>query len=208
MEAHLDILLIDNYDSFTYNLVETLRSIDSIRLHILKNDDLSIFRDDYDAIIISPGPGLPSESAFLLDALDFYVGKIPIFGICLGLQAITEHYGGQLNQLKTVFHGIKDSITKTKDSPIFENIPQVFDAGRYHSWVANENQFPSQLEITALDSKGSIMAIQNIEDNCYAVQFHPESYMTKHGHIMFENFIALVKNKNNQRMSCASAQFL
>ena len=198
MHKHLDILLIDNYDSFTYNLVESLRSMENIEIHVLKNDDLSIFRDHYDAVIVSPGPGLPSEAAFLLDALDYYIGKVPVFGICLGLQAIVEYYGGSLKQLSTVFHGIKDTITQTAKSPIFETIPKVFHAGRYHSWVAGEVQFPKQLEITAVDREGTIMAIQDLKTNCFAVQFHPESFMTEQGNTLMKNFIALTRQIRNQ----------
>ena len=184
-------LLIDNYDSFSYNLVELLRSFDNIKISVLKNDDLAIFRDEYDAIIISPGPGLPYEAAFLEEAIDYYKGRIPIFGICLGLQAIVKYYGGELIQLDTVFHGIRDRITHFNESVLFQGIPTSFFAGRYHSWVADLHTFPSDLIITAEDNHGEIMAVENKKDLCFAVQFHPESFMTQYGKKMFANFIAL-----------------
>lgn len=195
----LHILLIDNYDSFSYNLVELLRKFDQVKVTLLKNDDLAIFRDEYHALIISPGPGLPNEAAFLLDALDYYIGRIPIFGVCLGLQAIVEQYGGNLAQLESVFHGIKDDLLHYENSIIFDEIDLTFKAGRYHSWVAEKNSLPSKLEITAVDNAGTIMAIQNKVDNCYAVQFHPESFMTPEGHKMFQNFIALVSKIHSEK---------
>jgi len=207
LKTHLEILLIDNYDSFTFNLVELCRSIEDINLHVLKHDDLSIFRDKYDAIIISPGPGLPTESAFLLDAIDYYVGKVPILGICLGLQAIAEHYGGSLSRLETVFHGIKDQIMITCESAIFDTIPSTFSAGRYHSWVATQKDLPESLVVTATDQHGTIMAIENRSDKCYAVQFHPESYMTNMGLVILQNFIALVRNNTNQNIQRETVAF-
>lgn len=193
----LHFLLIDNYDSFSYNLVELLRPYSFLELTILKNDDSSIFTDEYDAIIISPGPGLPSTSSFLLEALDYYVGRIPILGICLGLQAIVEHFGGKLKQLDRVFHGIKDQINILGKSPkkskaeslLFLNVPKSITVGRYHSWVADNSTFPSSLTITAEDKEKNIMAVESQELYCYAVQFHPESYMTKLGSVLIENFI-------------------
>jgi anthranilate synthase component 2 len=158
-----------------------------------------IFRDEYDAVIISPGPGLPHESAFLNEAIEFYHTKIPILGICLGLQAIVEFYGGSLKQLPTVFHGIRDKIyllDEQRESPLFKNIPNTFYAGRYHSWVGAQNNFPESLVISATDSNGEIMAIENVSHNVFAFQFHPESYMTEFGHEMIQNFINLSANKN------------
>lgn len=199
----LHILLIDNYDSFSYNLVELFRSYSDVNLNVLKNDDLAIFRDDYDAVVISPGPGLPSESAFLMEALDFYIGRVPVFGICLGLQAIVEHFDGELFQLDSVFHGIKDKmyLLDESPSPIFNNIKNSFIAGRYHSWVASENHFPKNLTITARDSEGNIMAVSDDCKYCYAVQFHPESYMTDCGAQIVNNFIALTKNYHKTKRS-------
>ena len=194
----LHFLLIDNYDSFSYNLVELLRQFENVKITVLKNDDLAIFRDTYDAIIISPGPGLPHESAFLMDAISFYHKRLPILGICLGLQAIVELYGGKLKQLPTVFHGIKDSIyllDEQRESPLFKNISSPFSAGRYHSWVGAQNFLPPTLTVTAVDSAGEIMAIENRNDDVYAVQFHPESYMTENGKGMLQNFIALAVHK-------------
>ena len=188
----LHLLIIDNYDSFSYNLVEHLRAFDYVSYTLLKHDDPELFSDCYDGIIISPGPGLPAESGFLLKAISFYIGRVPIFGVCLGLQAIVEHYGGSLKQLDTVFHGIKDELTHFDNSPLFDGIESSFMAGRYHSWVANRSDLPDKLECTVVDSEQTIMAVQNQQESCYAVQFHPESFMTEEGHIIFNNFIALV----------------
>lgn len=188
----LKLLLIDNYDSFSYNLVELFRAFENVELHVLKNDDLGIFSDDYDAIVISPGPGLPSEAGFLLDAIEHHHVRVPLLGICLGLQAIVEYYGGQLRQLSTVFHGIRDEISLLDESPLFKNIPPSFFAGRYHSWVGAQKELPSKIRITAIDQANEIMAIDDVSQNVYACQFHPESYMTEYGHTMIQNFIILV----------------
>lgn len=196
----LHLLIIDNYDSFSYNLVEHLRAFDQVEYKLVKNDDQALFSDEYDGVIISPGPGLPHESSFLLKAIDFYLGRIPIFGVCLGLQAIVEHYGGKLKQLDTVFHGIKDDLIHFNNSPIFKGIDVHFKAGRYHSWVADKDTLPSLLELAAEDSEGTIMAVQQENDHCYAVQFHPESFMTDEGYIIFENFIALVQNFQEEKL--------
>jgi anthranilate synthase component 2 len=193
-----EILLIDNFDSFSYNIVELLRSIKGINLTIRKNDDSIIFKDTFDGIIISPGPGLPVEAGFLLKAIEFNHKSTPILGICLGLQAIVEHYGGELKQLPKVFHGIRDKVKlldEHSESPLFKNIPTSFFAGRYHSWVGAQNQLPEELRVTALGSDGEIMAIENKADKVYAVQFHPESYMTEYGLIMLQNFIHLLSRK-------------
>ncbi len=189
----LSVVLLDNYDSFSYNVVELLRS-HPIDLHILKNDDPELLHTSYDAMIISPGPGLPSESALLNTAIQFHYKRIPILGICLGLQAIVEFYGGGLKQLPQVYHGIRDRVKlldERSESPLFKNIPPTFFAGRYHSWVGAQNSFPSELSILAVGSDGEIMAIENTTDKIYAVQFHPESYMTTYGDVMIQNFINL-----------------
>lgn len=202
------ILLIDNYDSFSYNVVELMRSFPSVDLHIKKNDDQGLCDLSFDAIIISPGPGLPEEAGNLNEALAFYHKRIPIFGICLGLQSIVNLYGGKLLQLPTVFHGIRDKVKlldERSESPIFRNIPSSFFAGRYHSWVGAQKDLPKELRVTAIGSDGSIMALENVNDQVYAVQFHPESYMTEYGKIMVQNFIALLyQNEEIQEMSLGS----
>ncbi len=197
----LHLLIIDNYDSFSYNLVEHLRAFDEVSYVMLKHDDDQLFNDDYDGLIISPGPGLPFESGLLMKAIEFYIGRIPIFGVCLGLQAIVEYYGGRLKQLDTVFHGIKDQLEQVQESPLFTSVSTVFQAGRYHSWVAARQDLPVSLEIIAEDRQGTIMGVQNQKDHCYAVQFHPESYMTEEGYKMFNNFIALVHRFQEEKSS-------
>ena len=199
------ILLIDNYDSFSFNIVKLLRPFPNIDLHIKKNDEEGLCDLSFDAVIISPGPGLPEEAGHLNKALAFYHKRIPIFGICLGLQAIVNLYGGGLLQLPTVFHGIRDTIQlldERSESPIFRKIPPSFFAGRYHSWVGAQKNLPKELRVTATGSDGSIMALENIEDGVFAVQFHPESYMTEYGDIMLQNFIHLLcRNEEIQAIS-------
>jgi len=189
----LHILLIDNYDSFSYNLVEAFRVFEDVQVTIMKNDNLAILDIEVDAVIISPGPGLPKESGILLKAIDRFVQEVPILGVCLGLQAIVEYFDGSLRQLRTVYHGIQDTIDHDKTSPLFHDVNPSFLAGRYHSWVADSLGFPDCLQIISQDSKGEIMGIEHQHLPCYAVQFHPESYMTKEGYKMFNNFIALVR---------------
>lgn len=186
-------LLIDNYDSFSYNLVELFRGFEDIHLTVLKHDDPAILFPIYDAIIISPGPGLPETSGLLMQALKQHIGQTPVLGICLGLQAIALHYGGKLRQLDEVFHGIREQIQHTGDNVLFQSIERDFIVGRYHSWVADVNPKHSKLRRTAFDDDSNIMALEVPEDMVYAVQFHPESYMTPTGKTMVENFHNLVQ---------------
>lgn len=199
----LHILLIDNYDSFSYNLVELLRGYEFVKVTILKNDNLSIFRDNYDAVVVSPGPGLPEESAFLMEAIEFYTGKIPIMGICLGLQAICLHQGAKLSQLESVFHGIKGKIVRSSktESVLLDNVPDVFFAGRYHSWIVDRESLPNHLTVTATDSFDQVMSIEDTTQDIYAVQFHPESYMTEEGVKILGNFITLSRDRKAVRTS-------
>ncbi|MBA6155679.1 aminodeoxychorismate/anthranilate synthase component II [Tenacibaculum sp. S7007] len=187
----MKILLLDNYDSFTYNLVHYVEDITGKLPDVYRNDEILVDEiKNYDAIILSPGPGIPDEAGILKEVIKAYAGKIPIFGVCLGLQAITEVFGGELENLNDVFHGVATEMKVLKNDTItFKNIPETFEAARYHSWIASHNNFPSELEVTAIDDAGSVMALRHKEYHIEAVQFHPESILTPDGKKMIQNFI-------------------
>ncbi|MBL4905516.1 MAG: aminodeoxychorismate/anthranilate synthase component II [Flavobacteriaceae bacterium] len=187
----MNILILDNYDSFTYNLVHMVEEITGKLPEVFRNDEISIDEiQRFDAIILSPGPGIPNEAGILKEVIKVYAGVKPIFGVCLGLQAITEVFGGAIENLNDVFHGVATEMKVTKgDSILFKNIPATFEAARYHSWIASDKNFPDVLEITAIDEEGSIMALRHREFAIEAVQFHPESILTPDGKQMVQNFI-------------------
>jgi anthranilate synthase component 2 len=185
------ILVIDNYDSFTYNLVHYLEDL-GVSVSVYRNDQISPEDcGEYNAVVLSPGPGIPSEAGNLLAIIKHLKGKIPMLGICLGHQAIVEVYGGKILNLNKVFHGLATPM-KHSGSALFENVPLEFYAGRYHSWVADRNVFPLELQTTAIDEYGEIMALENSAEKIYGVQFHPESIMTPDGKKMLENFVNLI----------------
>jgi anthranilate synthase component 2 len=182
------ILLIDNYDSFTFNLVHYLEDLD-VNVTVVRNDKITPEECvGFDAIVLSPGPGIPSEAGNLLAIIDFLKDKKPLLGICLGHQAITEVFGGEIINLDKVYHGISTQMTHSGND-IFKEIDTNFEAGRYHSWAAQSSSFPETLEITATDENGQIMALKHKELPIYGLQFHPESIMTPQGKTMLKNFI-------------------
>lgn len=185
------IVIIDNYDSFTYNLVHLINEIIDNEVTVWRNDQFEMEAlDAFDFIILSPGPGLPEEAGLLKEVIRKYGPTKKIFGVCLGLQAIGEVYGAQLKNLSKVFHGMKTTMTQTGIiDPIFQGINQSFDAGRYHSWVIDKSTCPEILSITAEDEEGEIMAVRHKQYHVYGVQFHPESIMTPDGKKMLTNFI-------------------
>ena len=187
----MKILIIDNYDSFTYNLVHMVEDITGVYPTVFRNDEIAIEAiEEYDLIILSPGPGIPDEAGILKEVIKAYAGKKPIFGVCLGLQAITEVFGGSLENLDDVFHGVATTMKVTNfDAVIYEGIPTEFEAARYHSWIASKKDFPTKLEITAVDEFGDIMSLQHRDFNISAVQFHPESILTPLGEKLVRNFI-------------------
>ena len=187
----MKILILDNYDSFTYNLVHMVEDITGEYPAVFRNDEIEISTiNEYDLIILSPGPGIPDEAGILKEVIKTYAGKKPIFGVCLGLQAITEVFGGSIENLDSVFHGVATTMTVTNENAlIYKNIPTEFEAARYHSWIASTNDFPSELEVTSVDEFGSIMSLQHKEFNISAVQFHPESILTPLGETIVRNFI-------------------
>ena len=187
----MNILIIDNYDSFTYNLVHMVENITGKYPAVFRNDEISIEKiNDYDLLILSPGPGIPDEAGILKEVIKSYAGKKPIFGVCLGLQAITEVFGGTLENLDSVFHGVATTMKVTNfDAVIYKEIPTEFVAARYHSWIATLSDFPEDLEITSIDEYGAIMSLQHKVYNISAVQYHPESILTPLGEQIVKNFI-------------------
>ena len=193
MSYHKKVAIIDNYDSFTFNLVHLVEHIIDGKVAVIKNDKVDIaLLDHYDYLILSPGPGLPAEAGKLLEVVKKMGPSKKIFGVCLGLQAIAEVYGAKLKQLDKVYHGIKSEIIISEpNSIIFKNIPNPFYAGRYHSWVIDGKSDLSSLNVIAHDISGEIMAIQHKTLEVYGVQFHPESIMTDEGKNIVSNFLFL-----------------
>jgi len=186
----MKILVFDNYDSFTYNLVHYLEKLSDAEVTVVRNDKISLKEiDQFDKILLSPGPGIPSEAGILLDLIKTYAPTKSILGVCLGQQAIAEAFGGSLSNLKEVFHGIATPVEIIVEDIIFKNIPKKLNVGRYHSWAVNTNDFPKELEITAVDASGSIMALRHRKYDVHAVQFHPESVLTEHGETIIKNWI-------------------
>lgn len=185
------VVIIDNYDSFTYNLVHMVNEIIGGEVSVLKNDQFDISDlEKFDYIILSPGPGIPDEAGLLKEVIRYYASHKKIFGVCLGLQAIGEVFGGQLKNLDRVFHGMKTVMFQTEISdPILKDVPKHFEAGRYHSWVIDKNTVPDELLITAVDQEHEVMAARHKTFNIYGVQFHPESIMTPDGKKMLTNFL-------------------
>ena len=187
----MKILIIDNYDSFTYNLVHMVEKITCNLPTVFRNDEITLEDINiYDMIMLSPGPGIQNEAGILKEIIRSYAGKKPIFGICLGLQAIVEVFGGSISNMDQVFHGVATSMKVTKpEAVIFHGIEEKFQAARYHSWIASNDDFPNELEITSEDEEGGIMAIRHRDFPISAVQFHPESILTEVGEQLVKNFI-------------------
>ena len=187
----MKILIIDNYDSFTYNLVHMVEKITGNFPAVFRNDEISIAEvENYDIIMLSPGPGIPDEAGVLKEVIKTYASTKPIFGVCLGLQAITEVFGGKIINLDDVFHGVATEMKVTdKNAIIFKDIPEKFMAARYHSWSATDKDFPKEIQVTARDEEGGIQAIEHKVFPISAVQFHPESILTDVGEQIVTNFI-------------------
>lgn len=188
---HLKIVLIDNYDSFTYNLVHLIEKVTDVVPVVVRNDKVAL--DElalYDLIVLSPGPGIPSEAGKLKEIIQTYANSKPIFGVCLGLQAIVEVFGGTLKNMERVYHGVSSEINVNTNSTLFKGFNKTIAVGRYHSWVASGQNFPSVFNITATDNQGQIMAIEHQSLPIYAVQFHPESILTPDGEKIMRNLIS------------------
>ncbi len=184
------ILVIDNYDSFVYNLVHYLEELDC-EVTVRRNDQFLIEDcEAYDKILLSPGPGIPDEAGLLKEVIRKYGASKPILGVCLGQQAIGEVYGGNITNLDKVFHGVATTIHITQPEAIlFAGMKKNIDVGRYHSWVVSQDNFPDVLEITAVDENNQIMALRHREYDIQAVQFHPESVLTPQGKTMIKNWV-------------------
>jgi len=187
----MKILMIDNYDSFTYNLVQYLRELTGKMIQVVRNDEVPLsYVADFDCIFISPGPGLPTDSGIILDVIRTYAPVKSIFGVCLGLQAIGEAFGGRLTNLSKVYHGVYTPVIITDPAEaIFEGIRSPFQAGRYHSWVVDHLCVPEVLQVTAVDELGMIMAASHKNYHVKGVQFHPESVLTPEGKKILQNFL-------------------
>lgn len=203
----MKILVFDNYDSFTYNLVHLVKKIVTDKVDVFRNDEIPLEKiAAYDKIILSPGPGIPSEAGLLLPLIREYAANKSILGVCLGHQAIGEAFGGKLVNLATVYHGVATPVrlvdgegpgankgssrsTCTTRSPLFRGLPREFPVGRYHSWIVSEENFPEELEVTATDENGYIMALQHKKFDVQGVQFHPESVLTPDGELILRNWL-------------------
>ena len=174
------ILVLDNYDSFTYNLVHYLKELSDARVEVFRNDEITLDEvEHYDAILLSPGPGVPDEAGILKALIARYGSTKKILGVCLGCQAIGEVYGGTIYNLDSVYHGVATEMTQTvSDELLFDGVSKQFMAGRYHSWAVNTGDLPECLEVTATDDKGVVMALRHTSHNVRGVQFHPESILT------------------------------
>lgn len=185
----MKIVIIDNYDSFVYNLSHLLKELGA-EVTVKRNDQFRLEElEEFDKILLSPGPGVPEEAGLLLDVIRRYAGKKPILGVCLGEQAIGEVYGGKLTNLDEVFHGIQSPVTLTAADYLFEGLPSTVQVGRYHSWVVDQKDFPDCLEVTAVSEEGYIMALRHRTLDVRGVQFHPESVLTPEGKQMLGNWI-------------------
>jgi len=192
MAEQKKIVIIDNYDSFTYNLVHAIEDIVGYEIDVFRNDAISVEEiGRYDYIFISPGPGLPEDSGITLDVISKYYQTKKIFGVCLGLQSIVTALGGKLDNLDQVYHGVDTEMKVVENCPIYSGIDNTFIAGRYHSWVAHKNDIPQDLVVNCLDDKNEVMGIHHKDFPVYAVQFHPESILTPDGNTMIENFLML-----------------
>jgi len=184
------LLIFDNYDSFTYNLVHAVRKLGYTNLEVIRNDKIALEEvERFDKIILSPGPGIPSEAGILLPLIKQYAPTKPILGVCLGHQAIAESFGGTLENTAEVFHGVSTPVHVVEPDLLFENMQQTFDAGRYHSWIVSRDGLPECLCVTAQSDEGTIMALCHREYDVRGVQFHPESVLTPLGETIIENWL-------------------
>lgn len=185
----MKIVVIDNYDSFTYNLVHYLEDLGA-EVTVYRNDEFELEDlESFEKILLSPGPGIPDEAGLLKDVIKKYAPTKDIFGVCLGLQAIGEVFGGTLTNLDNVYHGVATEVTTIVADHIFNNLPQKFDVGRYHSWVVSNENLPNELIVTSVDENGQIMSMKHQSYNVRGVQYHPESVLTPHGKKILENWI-------------------
>lgn len=182
-------VIIDNYDSFTYNLSHLVKELGA-DVTVYRNDRFALGDlEEFDSIILSPGPGIPSEAGLLPDVIRTYAGRKPMLGVCLGHQAIGEVFGARLENLSDVFHGVATEGTQLGNDPIFAGLPRRITMGRYHSWVVSRESLPSCLEITAESDEGQIMGLRHREYDIHGIQFHPESVLTTEGRTIVDNWL-------------------
>lgn len=185
----MKIVIIDNYDSFTYNLSHLLKELGA-DVTVVRNDKFELKDlEQYDKIVLSPGPGIPSEAGLLLDVIRTYARRKPILGVCLGHQAIGEVFGASLENLKEVYHGVQTEGTQLGNDYIFDGLPERVMMGRYHSWVVAKDSVPECLEVTAMSDDGEIMAMRHRQYDIHGIQFHPESVLTPEGKTIVGNFL-------------------
>lgn len=185
----MGIAVIDNYDSFTYNLVHLVKSL-GVEVDVFRNDQFRLSSlEPYDKLLLSPGPGIPGEAGLLLEVIKTYAPRKPILGICLGHQAIGEVFGGRLVRLRQVYHGVATPCEQMMDEPLFADLPRHFEVGRYHSWVVSREDFPDCLQVTALSSDGQVMALRHKQYDVCGLQFHPESVLTPLGETILSDWI-------------------
>lgn len=186
----MKVAVIDNYDSFTYNLVHYLEDLNA-EVTVFRNDEFELSElEKYDKILLSPGPGLPSEAGLLKDVIKRFAATKSIFGVCLGLQAIGEVFGGQLTNLEKVYHGVATKVSKIEEDFIFNDLPDEIEVGRYHSWVVSTENLPEDLIITSTDANGQIMSMKHARFDVRGVQYHPESVLTPFGKKILENWLS------------------
>lgn len=184
------ILIFDNYDSFTYNLVHLVKELSPSRIEVHRNDRIRLEEvEKFDKIILSPGPGIPEEAGLLLPLIRTYAPVKKILGVCLGHQAIAEAFGGTLTNLSEVFHGVQTPIRITAGDRLFRGMNREIPVGRYHSWIVSRENLPEELEVTAEDAEGRIMALRHRTYDVRGIQFHPESVLTPDGRTMIQNFL-------------------
>jgi anthranilate synthase component II len=186
----MKLLIIDNYDSFTYNILELLRSINCRNVSIVKNDQIQLSQiAAFDKIILSPGPGLPSDYPILDAVIQNYKSSKPILGVCLGHQAIAMHFGSTLTNLPDVCHGQSHDIQVDTNAVLYQNIPSTIRVGLYHSWAVDASSLPSELHITSVSDSSIVMSISHSRYDLHGIQFHPESFLTPHGATIMKNFL-------------------
>lgn len=194
------IVLIDNYDSFSYNLYQLIGSVEP-DVKVVRNDAYTVEEIEAmkpEAIILSPGPGKPSDAGICIEAIRYFAGKVPVFGVCLGHQAICEAFGGTVSYAKELMHGKQKEIHQIGENQLFQGLSETFPAARYHSLVALKEELPEELKVTAESEDGEVMAVEHTKYPIYGVQFHPESVMTPDGKIMIENFMDVVRGGREQ----------
>ena len=185
----MKVVIIDNYDSFTYNLSHLVKELGA-DVMVYRNDQFELEQlANFDKIILSPGPGIPEEAGLLLDVIKHYAGKKPILGVCLGHQAIGESFGGKLINLSEVYHGVATPTTITVNDYLFEGLPKIIEVGRYHSWVVDKENLPDCLEITSVSDEGFIMSLRHKTYDILGIQYHPESVLTPEGKTIINNWL-------------------